>query len=409
MGSIWQRARSWLAEVGGDIRESTDAGLLAVLRFFGFLYGPIDTSLPIDQAFRKAMGHRLPAHVGWRHALGGIAYLLFLILVVTGLALTFYYRPSAQEAFASIQHLVSGVTFGWLIRDLHAWSANLIVVAVLAHMAQVFFAGTYKPPRETNWVVGVLLLLLVVAFGATGYLLPWDQTSYWTTAEGLNALADMPIIGGFLAEILQGDTIVSGATLSRFFSVHVVLLPWLALGLLGFHFTMVRRHGVAPPPDAPANPPPGRRFFPNHLLRSFMVGILVLSAAITIAVLFPRPIGEPAQPGVVPEVLRPSWVVVDVSRGLVHYLGRWGFVLFTLMGFALMLLPLFDRGPERQLRRRPVALVMGLVYFLGFLGFWVVGRGLRTVPPQESLPPTEVVLPAPSPSPADSLASGVRP
>ncbi len=159
-GRFRREVGQWAAQFWADLKASTDAGLLGILRFLGVLYGPIDARLPIDQAFRKALGYRLAPHVGWRHALGGITYLLFIILVVTGVLLSVHYRPSAQEAYPSLQHIVSGVMFGWLIRDLHVWSASLLVLAVLAHMARVFFDAAYKPPRETNWLVGVLLLFL---------------------------------------------------------------------------------------------------------------------------------------------------------------------------------------------------------------------------------------------------------
>jgi quinol-cytochrome oxidoreductase complex cytochrome b subunit len=401
---LWQQVRQWVAQVGEDLKTSTDSGLLAVARFFGLLYGPIDATVPLTEALRKSLRYRLAPHVGWRHALGGVTYLLFLVLVVTGVLLAVYYRPSAQEAFPSVQHIVSGVTFGWLIRDLHVWGASLVVVVMLAHMGRVFFDGAYKPPRETSWLIGILLLFVVLAFGATGYLLPWDQTAYWTVTEGLSAMEGIPLIGGITVGVLRSDPIVSGATLSRFFAIHVVVLPWLALAFLILHFMMMRRHGVAPPVEGTVPPGPGRQFFPNHLLRSFMVGILVLAAIITLAVLFPRPIGVPARPGELPDRLIPTWVVVDVSRGLAHYLGALGFTLFTLLGIGLALLPLFDRGPERHLRRRPIAAAIGLTFFLGFVGFWLAGRRLRTV----ETPPA-AVAPAPIPPPAADSTPGGAP
>jgi quinol-cytochrome oxidoreductase complex cytochrome b subunit len=411
MSRLWTGLKTWLTQFTADLRASTDAGLLGVARYFGLLYGPIDASLPIDQALRKSLRYRLAPHVGWRHALGGIAYLLFLVMVVTGVLLAVYYRPSAQEAFPSIQHIVSGVTLGWLIRDLHVWSASLLVITVLAHMGRVFFTAAYKPPRETNWLVGILLLVIVLAFGATGYLLAWDQSAYWTVTGALNAFEELPIVGGITVGLLRGDPIVSGATLGRFFAAHVILLPWLALAFLAFHFRMVRRHGVAPP-VGDANPTgPGRRFFPNHLLRSFMVGIFVLATVISLAVLFPRPLGVQAQPGQVPATILSTWVVVDVSRALVYYMGGWGFALFSLLGLLLAALPLFDRGTERDLRRRPVATAIGIAFFVGFLGLWIAGRGLRTaVLEQPSIEVSAPGLPAQDPSPVDSMANdGGRP
>jgi quinol-cytochrome oxidoreductase complex cytochrome b subunit len=398
MAGRFRRATAkWAAQFWADLKASTDAGLLGILRFLGLLYGPIDARLPIDQAFRKALGYRLAPHVGWRHALGGITYLLFGILVVTGVLLSVHYRPSAQEAYPSLQHIVSGVTLGWLIRDLHVWSASLLVLAVLAHMARVFFDAAYKPPRETNWLVGVLLLFLILAFGASGYLLPWDQWAYWTVTEALNALSAVPLVGGAAVAVLRGDPIVSGATLSRFFAMHVIVLPWITLALVAFHFTMVRRHGVAPLRNAPVEPGPGRVFFPGHLLRSFMVVVVTCAVVISAAALWPRPVGDPADPAKLPEIVRSTWVVVDVSRALTHYLGAWGFVGFTLVALGLAFVPLFDRGPERDLRRRPAVAVLGLVFFAGFAAAWIAGRQLRSGPPQEALPATsEASMPRPA-------------
>lgn len=371
----------WLAQLWEDIKAGTDASLLGIVRFVGLLYGPIDRRLPIDQALKKALGYRLPAHVSWRHALGGVTYFLFMLLVATGVLLALYYRPSAQEAYASVQHIVSDVSFGWLIRDLHVWSASLIVVAALAHMARVFFDAAYKPPRETNWIIGLLLLFVVLAFGATGYLLPWDQWAYWTVTEVLTAVAGLPVIGQPVADLLTGDVIVSGATLSRYFALHVIILPWVALALVSLHFAILRKHGVAPPKGGSRTTEPEVRFFPHHLLRSFSVAVLMLAITITVAVLFPRPVGDPASPYQVPAELVSTWAPVDVTLALIRYLGSWGLAGFTLLGAGLMLLPLFDRGPERHVRRRPVVATLGLVFFVGLGAAWLVGRRIGSLPP----------------------------
>ena len=432
---------SWFTNMWTDIKASTDASILGVARFLGLLYGPIDRSLRIDRALQKALRYRLPPHVGWRHAFGGITYLLFMILVVTGVLLALFYRPSVQEAYPSIQHIVSDVSFGWLIRDLHVWSANLIVLAVLAHMGRVYFAAAYKPPRETNWLVGLLLLFIVLAFGATGYLLPWDQWAYWTVSEVLDAMSSTLILGGVITEAIMGDAIVSGATLSRFFALHVIVLPWIALVLLVYHFTLVRRRGVAPPTDVPEDRgsrrasapgkleavPQGIPFFPNHLVRSFVVAVLVLAAAISLAALFPRPVGDAANPYVAPGELVSTWVPVDVSLALIRFLGPWGLTGFTLLGFGLVLVPLFDRRPERRLRYRPVAAALGVIFFIGFGVAWLTGRQVRSVrpsarpaaesvrdasvSPEAGLPLRELgpTPPSPTPGEADSGTSGREP
>ncbi len=398
------RARSataaWSQRIWDDLKASTDASLLAILRFIGLLYGPIDTQLPIDQAFRTSLHHRLSRYAGWRQAFGGIAYLLFIILVVTGVLLSFYYRPSAEEAYQSIQTIVSGVSFGWLMRDVHVWAANLVVLAALVHMARVFFGAAYKPPRETNWLVGLLLLFVIFAFGATGYLLPWDQWSYWTVTQGLRILGHVPLAGGPLVEILRGDPLVSGATLSRFFALHVIVLPWVALALLVLHFTLVRKHGIAPPPrpdveDVGPDDESGIRFFPDHFLRSLIVGVLVVSVLVTAAVLYPRDTAAQANPAQPPASMLSTWVVADVSRALIYYLGGWGFGGFLLLGASMALVPLFDRSPERRLRKRPIVAILGVVFFLGFGVAWVAGRQLRAAPvagSRESAPTAQPVM-----------------
>ena len=399
-----RRVRTWLRQIGTDIKESTDASLLAGLRIVGLLYGRIDRSLPIDQALREAWSRRLPSHVGWKHAFGGVAYLLFMVLVVSGVLLSFYYRPSVDEAYHSLQYIATEVPFGWLLRDLHVWSANLIVVALMAHMARVFFAGAYKPPRETSWLVGVLLLFGVMAFGATGYLLPWDQWAYWTTTEVMDVARSAPLIGGAAASFLTGDVFVSGATLSRFFALHVIVLPWFVFGLLMLHFVVVRKHGVAPPPGF-VDRDGGVPFFPNHLLRIVIVSTLVLAIAISLAALFPRPVGDPATPFELPGELVSTWIVVDVSLGLIRHLGVWGFVSFSALGLLLVLLPLVDRGSAVRFRKRPVAAAIGLAFFLGFLVFWALGSRVDSVTPSagvESRILEERAVPAaPSSQPAD--------
>lgn len=365
--------RAWLHQASRDLKMSLDPSLLSIPRFLGLLYGRIDRSLSIDDAWDKAMRRRLPAHVGWRHAFGGITYLLFILLVVTGVLLTLYYRPTAEEAYVSMQHVTSEVPMGWLVRDLHVWGANLIVLAVLAHMARVLFTGAYKPPRETSWFIGLLLLGVILAFGATGHLLPWDQWAYWTTSEVLFALGQVPLFGRPLANVLAGGEVISDATLNRFFTLHAILLPWLAFTLLMLHFTVLRRYGVASPRGAPKPEEEGVPFFPNHILRSFVVSVAVIAVAISLAILFPRPVSAPADPLSVPGELTSTWVVVDVSLALIRYIGHWGFTVFLLLGLAMALLPFADRGAEYRLRRRPLVLALGVIFFAGFLVAWAIG------------------------------------
>ncbi len=357
-----------------DLKASTDSSVLGAARFLGLLYGPIDRRLRIDAALKKALDYRLPPHAGWRHAFGGVTYLLFIVQVVSGVLMTFYYRPSAAEAYQSIQHMVTEIPFGWLVRDLHHWTANLLVVAMLLHMLRIFYDAAYKSPRETNWLVGVLLLGMVLAFGATGVLLPWDQWAYWTVTEILGWVEALPIFGGLAAEFLTGDAVVSGATLSRYFALHAVLLPWIVFGLLTFHFLLVRRHGVAPSP-VKKHEGEGMKFYPQHLLRSFILSVLVLAIVFSLASLFPRPFAPLADPAVPPETIVPTWGLVSVSLTAIKYLGAWGLPLAGLVGLTMILLPLTDRNPDLRPGKRVGSLLIAFGLLAMFMVFWAAGSG----------------------------------
>jgi ubiquinol-cytochrome c reductase cytochrome b subunit len=211
--------------------------------------------------------------------------------------------------------------------------------------------------------------------------------------------------------------------LSRFFALHVIVLPWIAFALLGYHFTLVRRRGIAPPmnvegerrrwkrsgrvsPDG--QPKEGIPFYPNHLLRSFVVALVTIAIAITLAILSPRVLADPADPYAVPDTLVSTWVPVDVSLALIRLAGTWGFVLFTLLGISLVLVPLLDRGPARRLRDRPVVAVLGLTFFVGYVALWIAGRTIGSVTPSESLGTGVAVEQAAPRPPSVSLPDGSR-
>ncbi len=369
-----QRLTLWFGQARDTLKRSADPGLLGALRVFGLLYGKIDRSIPIDESLRKSWSQRLPANVTWKHAFGGIAYFLFMILVVSGVLLTFYYRPSVEEAYPSIQFIVSEAPFGWLLRDMHVWAASLIVVALLAHMTRILFAGAYKSPRETSWFVGIALFSVVVLFGVTGYLLPWDQWAYWATAEFTSGLERIPLFGGMIAMFLRGDRIVSSATLSRFFALHVIVLPWLAFGLISLHFVIVRGHGIAGSEQAPKGE--GTPFYPNHIMRLIVLSVFLIALVGSLAAFFPRPVGDPATPFYAPDELISTWVLVDVTIALLRFFGPLGIVLALILISVLALLPLFDRKPETDLRSRPIVTMLGVILFGGFILAWAIGHRL---------------------------------
>jgi quinol-cytochrome oxidoreductase complex cytochrome b subunit len=217
-----------------------------------FFYGGLDRRPELKEALKAELHrpvpiYRNPLTNNFFARLGGISLVLFIILVGSGLLLLMYYTPSTHEAFHSIVLLSNEIPFGWLIRGVHYWAANLLIVIVVAHMVRVFFSGAYRPPRDLNWVTGVVLMALIVFFEFSGYLLPWSQQAYWATTAGTDNLAAIPFVGETLMYLLRAGMQVNQLTLTRFFAFHVAILPTVAIVFLALHFIMVRRHGIAEP------------------------------------------------------------------------------------------------------------------------------------------------------------------
>jgi menaquinol-cytochrome c reductase cytochrome b subunit len=204
------------------------SGLIGGLRYFLFRKVPGDTS--------------------WWHTLGSATLTAFLVQVLTGVFLAFYYKPDPDRAYESIQHITHDVELGWLVRGMHRWGASVFIILMFFHMARVFLFGAYKYPRELNWIVGVMLLVLGMLEGFTGYLLPWDQTAYWATVVGINLNGTAPFAGPLLAQFLRGGAEIGRDTLSLFYSMHMLLIPGAIFALIGLHLYLVIRLGVSSPP-----------------------------------------------------------------------------------------------------------------------------------------------------------------
>jgi quinol-cytochrome oxidoreductase complex cytochrome b subunit len=219
------------------------SGLVGGLRYFLFRYVPSDTN--------------------WFQTLGSATLTAFIVQALTGSILAMYYKPDPQNAYPSIVRITNDLWGGWLVRGMHRWGASVFIILLFLHMGRVFLFGAYKYPRELNWIVGVLLLALGMLEGFTGYLLPWDQTSYWATTVGINLNGTAPFVGPFLAQFLQGGTYINADTLSRFYAIHMLLIPGAIFALIGLHLYLVVRLGVTSPPwskhpagSGPIGPPP---------------------------------------------------------------------------------------------------------------------------------------------------------
>src|SRR5690349_14786874 len=193
---------------------------------------------------------KVPGDTNWFHTLGSATLTAFLVQALTGAILAMYYKPDPSSAYESIRHITNDVTLGWLVRGMHRWGASLFIILMFFHMARVFLFGAYKYPRELNWIIGVLLLVLGMLEGFTGYLLPWDQTAYWATVVGINLNGTGPIIGPFLSSVLRGGAEIGPDTLARFYSIHMLILPGAIIALIGLHLYLVIRLGVTSPPWA---------------------------------------------------------------------------------------------------------------------------------------------------------------
>ncbi len=207
----------------------------------------LDERTGIVGVYKTVFDRKIPK-VNWWFTLGSASLFLFSIQVVTGILLSVYYVPSPDHAYDSVQYIMTGVQFGWLIRSIHHWAASLMVLVVFLHMLRVFFYGAYKYPREITWVTGVVLLLATLGMGFTGYLLPWNQKAYWATTVGTSIAGTVPGIGDFVLRALRGGTDLSAMTLTRFFAAHVWMLPLVILIVIGVHLYLVIRNGISAVP-----------------------------------------------------------------------------------------------------------------------------------------------------------------
>ncbi len=321
-------------------------------------------------ALMAALLH-VPIPVGARtFYLGGITMFLFGVQVVTGALLALYYKPTPDAAYDSVMFITSDVTFGWLIRSVHHWAANLMILCLILHVARIFFQAAYKYPRELTWLVGAGLLVVTIGFGFTGYLLPWDQRAFWATTVGTEIAGSVPAIGDELLRLLRGGVDVSDATLSRFFGLHVLVLPLILGALLAFHLTLVHQQGLADPgrPDPRAGEPVApdaserklKPFFPDYILDEVIAWFVVLGILVILASVFPAGLDDKANPLETPAHIKPEWYFLSVYELLKHVPRIVGVILPGVALAILAVWPLLDRNPEVRARRRPIAILLGL-------------------------------------------------
>lgn len=335
----------------------------------------LDQRFGWDELIAPLRHKTVPLHrLSYWYFLGGITLFLFIIQVLTGILLLLYYRPGANEAFESVQYIMTRVQFGWLIRSIHSWSANLMIFTAFAHMFSVLFLKAYRKPRELTWVSGVILLFIVLGFGFSGYLLPWNTLAFFATKVGTQITGQVPIVGRPLMIFLRGGEEVTGATLTRFFGFHVAVLPGLATMLIGLHLLLVQRFGISVPPSVDQEwqqkPVAVRemRFFPNFMLREMIAWYVGLGTLGALAAIFPWNLGVKADPfGSAPAGIKPEWYFLFMFQTLKVIPSKIWFIdgeVLGVLGFGLagaiwLLLPFFETAPPAK----PKSWITGFAVF----------------------------------------------
>jgi len=267
--------------------------------------------------------------------LGGMSLVLFVLLISTGLLMIFVYEPSPERAYESILFMQQEILFGRLIRGVHYWSANLLIAVAMLHMLRVFLTGAFHAPRQSNWIIGLSLLFLIMLSGFTGYLLPWDQISYWAITICTEMLGYMPGFGVVLQHAILGGAEIGSATVINFYALHTIVVPLLLVALMTWHFWRVRlAGGVVVPRDAEEDPQADTDyvpFIPNLLQREVAVGLILIAFVLVVAIFFEAPLGEPANPGLSPNPAKAPWYFVGLQELLLHFHPLFAVFIIPLM------------------------------------------------------------------------------
>jgi quinol-cytochrome oxidoreductase complex cytochrome b subunit len=315
---------------------------------------------------------------------GGVSLFLFIVRVVTGILLLMYYQPGAQTAYESVRFIVTKVQFGWLIRSIHSWSANLMILSVLIHMFSVYFTKAFRVPRELTWYSGFILLALTLTFGFSGYLLPWNTLSYFATKVGTEIVGVVPGVGKPLVELLRNGSDVTTATLTRFFGLHVAVLPAIFTLVLGAHLIFIQVQGISEPESWKDIPESKKRhipFFPNFVLRDVLLWLIVLNVLAILAVYFPWELGKKADPfAPAPMGIKPEWYFLFMFQSLKFFPSKilgldgevLGISLFGIAGLLWFLIPFWDAKTPKGARNRVINYV-GIVVVLYIMIMTAIG------------------------------------
>jgi len=336
------------------------------------LHSWVHDRLPIKTIRENFREKTVPRH---RHTvwyyLGGLTVFFFIVQVITGVLLMLYYKPTINNAHSSVVYIINEVPFGWLIRSIHSWAANLMIASLLLHMITVFYLQAYRPPREIMWMTGVILLLLVLGFGFSGYLLPWDEIAYYATQIGTEVPKSIPFIGPSLVTLLRGGEDIGEHTITRMYTLHVFLLPVATLILIGLHLFFNHYYGSSKPIGSTSK---GKDipFFPNFLLRELRTWSIAFVLLLSVAIFYPWGLGEEAdvlRPA--PEGIQPEWYFLPMYQTLkilpsqiLMFDGETAInIILMIGGLVLFSLPFLDRKGQNSKRNIPL-LIIGTIVLL---------------------------------------------
>lgn len=344
----------------------------------------LDDRTGVVTGLKGFLSEEIPASSGWHQVFGSVALFILLTQFATGVLMALNFAPQPGVSYLSLQYIVNEVPGGRLIRGLHHWGASMMVVVVVLHMIQVAVWGAYKKPREATWLVGILLLLLTLAFSLTGYLLPWDNRAYWATVVTVQ-IAGLPP-GGSLVQALMGspDGQVGIGAFQRFFTMHVMVLPAITMALVVFHVFLVRRHGVAAQPGDELLPK--KRFYPEQVFKDTIAVFAAFAVLFGLAVLADIPMEKVADPQDLSYIPRPEWYFLFLFETLKFFKGSWevvgAVVLPTLAVIGLALAPFIDQGRVKRVSQRFVAI--GTVVAAAVIWGGLTAAAILTTPQRDA-------------------------